>query len=47
MGLTGLQHIHGTQPWWEVEVKDIIVTLIGSGLLLGCIAVIGKHLMKK
>lgn len=40
------QHFHANHFLWEVHLTDLMVTLIGSGLLVGCVAVIANHLMR-
>ena len=40
------RHFNPTQFLWEVDVRDLMVMLIGAGLLVGCIAVIGNHFMR-
>jgi hypothetical protein len=42
----GVRHLHANQFLWQVDVGVLLVTLIGSGLLVGCIAVIGNHFMR-
>lgn len=40
------KHFNPNQFLWEVDVRDLMVTLIGAGLLVGCVAVITNYFMR-